>query len=289
MTTLGSRHSTRNFFRFRFAADANLLHNGSHSDPAAVDPGRDTLARELVASGQFPGAESHQVASAGRQHLRPQFTGDSPYRFLVQFQALPSQLRARLFDGQQTDQTTHLGLHVGAATFADPIGRQFRVEPASLGASSLASAPTRRAVQRHHRDRQSSQKPDHQGASFFSTGRSGTSASSITLSMWRSCLGLAHWPWPTARRRRDRPAAALARELRVPRRRSWPGRWSDVRATRARARPTIARSGRPRRLVRLPAGRRAVDAFFFLALLLVPAHLLFRLQKHFHDGLLPGC
>ena len=126
-----------------FTADANRLHNGSHSDPAAVDPDCDTLARELVARGQFAGAEPHQVAGAGGQHLRPQLTSDSPDRFLVLFQALPSQLRACLFDGQQTDQTAHLGLHVGAATLTDPISRQFRVEPASLGASSLAGAPTR--------------------------------------------------------------------------------------------------------------------------------------------------
>ena len=29
--------------------------------------------------------------------------------------------------------------------------------------------------------------------------------------------------------------------------------------------------------------------FSFVALPLVPAHLLFRLKKYFHDGILPGC
>ena len=190
MTTLGSRHSTRNFFRFRLPLTRICLHDGSHSDPAAVDPDRDALARELAAGRKFATPEPHQVAGAGGQHLRPQLTSDSPHRFLVLFQAPPSQLRACLFDWQQTDQTTHLGLHVGAATLTDPISRQFRVEPASLDASPLAGAPTRRAVQRHHRDRQATQKPDHQGASFFSTGRSGTSAASITLSMCGAVSGL---------------------------------------------------------------------------------------------------
>src|ERR1017187_7038369 len=73
----------------------------------------------------------------------------------------------------------------------------------------------------------------------------------------------AYWPWPTARRRRDQPAAAFAREPRTPRQRSWPGRWSNVRDIRVHARPIIARSALPRRLVRVPAGRWAVDAFLF--------------------------
>ena len=127
----------------RFAANANVFHNGSHSDPAAVYLGCDTLARELVARGQVAGAESHQVTRAGGQHLRPQFTSDSPYRFLVLFLTLPGQLRACLFDRQKTDQTAHLGLYVGAATLTDPISRQLGVEPAPLGTSSLASAPAR--------------------------------------------------------------------------------------------------------------------------------------------------
>src|SRR5208282_2757736 len=168
---------------FPLAADPNRLYDGAHPDSATVHPDCDTLARELVASRQFAGAEPRQIAGAGGQHLGSQFLSDSPYRFLVQFQTLPSQLRACLFDWQQTDQTTHLGLHVGAATFTDPISRQFRVEPTPLDATSLAGAPTRRAVQRHHRDRQATQKTDHQRASFFSTGRSGTAAAAITLSM----------------------------------------------------------------------------------------------------------
>ena len=143
MTTLGSRHSTRNFFRFVLPLTRLFFDNGSHSDPAAVDLDRDTACPlNSVPAGSSPARKSHQVTSAGGQHLGTQFTGDSPYGLLVQFQAAPSQLRSRLFDRQQTDQPTHFGLHVWAATFADPISRQFRVEPASLGASSLAGAPT---------------------------------------------------------------------------------------------------------------------------------------------------
>jgi len=127
----------------RFAADANLFHNGSHSDPAAVYLGCDTLARELVAHGQFAGAESHQVTGAGVQHLRPQFTSDSPYRFLILFLTLPSQLRACLFDWQETDQAAHVGLYVGAATLTDPISRELGIQPTPLRTSSLASASTR--------------------------------------------------------------------------------------------------------------------------------------------------
>src|SRR5258708_7370439 len=174
---------------FPLAADASRLHHGSHPDPSAVDPDGDILSGVLVAGREFPTTELHEVASAGGQYLSPQFSTDSPDRFLVEFQALPSQLHAGLFDGQQTDPTTDLGLHVGTASFTDPIGRQFRVEPTSLVASPLAGAATRRAVQRHHRDRQATQKADHQRASFFSTGRSGTSASPITLSMCGTISG----------------------------------------------------------------------------------------------------
>ena len=174
---------------FPFSTDANRLHHGSHSDPTAVDPDRDVLAGVLLAGREFPATEPHEVASAAGQNLSPQFTSDSPDRFLVEFQALPGQLHAGLFDGQQADPTTHFGLDVGTAPFTDPIGRQFGVEPTSLRASSLASATPRRAVQRHHRDRQATQKADHQGASFFSTGRSGTSASPIIFSMWGTISG----------------------------------------------------------------------------------------------------
>src|SRR5271157_4251573 len=48
---------------------------------------------------------------------------------------------------------------------ADPIRRQFRIEPTSLDATSLAAASPRGTVERHHRDRQAPQKPHHQGAS----------------------------------------------------------------------------------------------------------------------------
>src|SRR5271168_4398246 len=120
---------------FPLTADASRLHHSSHSDATAVDPDGNALVFELAAGSEFSTTEPHEVASASRQHLGSQLTSDSPDRFLVEFQALPSQLRARLFDGQQTDQTTHLGLHIWAATFADPISREFRVETTSLGAS----------------------------------------------------------------------------------------------------------------------------------------------------------
>src|SRR5512135_981776 len=174
---------------FPLAADANRLHHGSHSDATTVDPDRNALALELAAGREFPTTEPHEIARAGRQHLCPQLTSDSPDRFLVEFQTLPSQLRARLFQGQQTDQTTHLGLRIGAATLTDAIGRQFGVETASLSESSPAGVPTRGAVQGHHRDRQAIQKADHHGAYFFSTGRSSTSASPITLSMCGTVSG----------------------------------------------------------------------------------------------------
>jgi hypothetical protein len=156
---------------------------------AVNEPDGDALVLELAAGREFSTTEPHEIASAGRQHLGPQLTRDSPDRFLVEIQALPCQLRARLFDGQQTDQTTHFGLRIGAATLTDSIGRQFGIETASLSASSPAGAPMRGAVQGHHRDRQAAQKADHQRASFFSTGRSGTSASPITLSMCGTVSG----------------------------------------------------------------------------------------------------
>src|SRR5208337_105341 len=166
------------------ATDADLLNDSPHPDPATINPDRDPLASEFVARGQIPGTEPEQVAGASRQHLLSQFAGDSPHRFLVQLQAPSSQLAARLLDRQLTDQAAHLGLDVGTRPLADPIRRQFRIEPTSLDATSLAAASPRGTVERHHRDRQAPQKPHHQGAFFFSTGRSGTSASAITLSTW---------------------------------------------------------------------------------------------------------
>jgi hypothetical protein len=153
------------------ATDADLRDDRAHPDPAAIDPHRDPLAGEFVTRGQRAGAEPEQVADPRRQHLLSQFASDSPHRFLVQFQATSRQLGACLLDRQLTDQAAHFGLDVGTRSLADPIGRQFRVEPTSLDASSLAAAPSRRAVQRHHRDHQAPQKPDHQGATFFPGAR----------------------------------------------------------------------------------------------------------------------
>src|SRR5271157_3676649 len=71
------------------------------------------------------------------------------------------------------------------------------------------------------------------GRFFFPGGRSGTSAAALTRSTCWVISGLAHG-------------------LRVPQRRSWPDRWSGVRATRAHVRPTPAPSGRRPRLARKP-------------------------------------
>src|ERR1700722_2304848 len=87
---------------------ADLFHNRSYQGPAAIYLDCDVLARELIACRQVAGAESHQVTRAGGQYLRPQFTGDSPYRFLVLFLTLPGQLHAGLFDWQEADQTAYL-------------------------------------------------------------------------------------------------------------------------------------------------------------------------------------
>src|SRR5580700_9864752 len=53
----------------RFAVAADLFHNRSHSEPAAIYLGDDVLARELVARRQIAAAESHQITGAGGQHL----------------------------------------------------------------------------------------------------------------------------------------------------------------------------------------------------------------------------
>ena len=185
------------------------------------------------------------------------------HRFLVQFQAPSGQL-GHLLEGQQTDQAAHFGLDVGTGPLADPIGRQFRVEPASLGASPFAGTPARRAVKGHHRDRQAPQKADHQGASFFQPGGAGPPPRR-SLCQRGELSQAAHSPWLRARRHRGRPAAGSAREPRVPRRRSSPGRSSDGRAIGVHAGPIIARFGLPRRLVRVPAGRQVFDAFHFVS------------------------
>src|SRR5262249_34300268 len=114
-------------------------------------------------------------------HLRPQFLGDPPDRLLVQLQAATSQFGPRRLDRHLSDQASDLGLQVRAAPLADPVGRQLRVEPSPLTAPPLAGAAAGRAIQRQDRDRQPTQKADHQRALFFSTGRSGTSAAAATV------------------------------------------------------------------------------------------------------------
>src|SRR5215469_6292220 len=46
---------------FPLTADANHLHNGSHSDPTAIDPDRNALALELAAGGKFSTSEPHEI------------------------------------------------------------------------------------------------------------------------------------------------------------------------------------------------------------------------------------
>ena len=167
----------------------SFLDHGSHTDPATVDPDPDTLARELAAGRQFSATEPQQIPRAGRQHLGPQLAGDAPDGFLVQFQAATSQLRPRLFDRQQTDLPADFRLHVGTATLAEPISRQFRVKPTSFGTAALAGPAARRTIQGHHRDRQAPQEPHNQGAPFFSTGRNGTSAAAMILLTWSAVSG----------------------------------------------------------------------------------------------------
>jgi hypothetical protein len=219
--------------------------------------------------------------------LSPQFTGDSPNRFLVQFQTISSQLGARLLDRQLTDQAAHFGLDVGARSLADPIGRQFRVEPASLDASSLAATSPRRAVQRHHRDHQAPQKPDHQGASFFfnRTQRDFSLGSHFVdvLGHLGVFAGLGQQPGDVQ--------IGLPPCLVV----NFPfdgGKacWINHQAIQPLR---LAFGQQPSRLVRdggWRGCRRAVGTLTLSSsLFLVPAHLLFRLQKHFHNGLFPSC
>jgi hypothetical protein len=98
---------------------------------------------------------------------------------------------------QRADQTAHFRLLVGAASFTDSIGRQFRVEPTSFSASPLADASTRRAVQRHHRDRQAAWMADYRGASFIQLRRAEPSPRRSPCQ--RAELSqAAHWAWPTA-------------------------------------------------------------------------------------------
>src|SRR5262249_52529787 len=123
------------------ATDLDLLDHGSHPDTTAVDAHGDPFARHLAAQWQLAAPEPHQVAGAGRQDLRPEFVGDPPDRLLVQLQAATSQLGARLLDRQQSDEPPDFGLHVRAGPLADPVGRQLRLEPTPLAASSLTGAP----------------------------------------------------------------------------------------------------------------------------------------------------
>ena len=66
--------------------------------------------------------------------------GDAPDRLLVHLQPVPGQLGAGLLDRQEGDLPADLGLDVGAAPLADPIGGQLGVEPAPFAASPLAGA-----------------------------------------------------------------------------------------------------------------------------------------------------
>ena len=171
------------------ATDAHLLDHRPHPHSAAVDRRSDSLVLEPVAGWEFAAAEPQQVAGAGGQHLRPQFVGDPPDRLLVRLQPAPGQFGAGLLDRQEGDLPAHLGLDIGAAPLADPIGGQLGIEPASLAASPFAGAGAGGAIQGHHRDRQPAQKSDHQRALFFSAGRSGTSAAAVTAATCSAISG----------------------------------------------------------------------------------------------------
>ena len=149
------------------AADSDLLDHRPHPHPAAIERRGDPLPLELLPRGQLAAAEAEQVAGASGQHLRPQLVGDAPDRLLVGLQPAPGQLGAGLLDGQEGDLPADLGLDVGAAPLADPIGGQLGVEPAPLAAAPSAGAGAGGAIQGHHRDRQPAQEADHQRAAFF--------------------------------------------------------------------------------------------------------------------------
>ena len=171
---------------------------------------------------------------------------------------------------------------------AHPIGRQFRVEPASLDASSLAATSPRHAqysvitvITKPPRSRTT------RGRLFFSTGRNGTSASAVTLS---TCWAISGCSLALA----NNPATVqigLPPCLVV----NFPfdgGKacWINHQAIQPLR---LAFGQEPSRLVRdggWRGCRRAVGTLTLSSsLFLVPAHLLFRLQKHFHNKLFPSC
>src|SRR5262249_59807449 len=101
----------------------------------------------------------------------------------------PGEVGAGLLDRQEGDLPADLGLDVGAAPLADPVGGQLGVEPGPLAAAPLAGARPRGAVEGHDRDRQPAQKADHQRAPFFWTGRSGTAAAAVTAARCSAISG----------------------------------------------------------------------------------------------------
>ena len=56
ITTLGSRHSIRNFFRFILPL-TRMFSTTVDPNPATINPDRDPLVGEFVPRGQFPGTE----------------------------------------------------------------------------------------------------------------------------------------------------------------------------------------------------------------------------------------
>ena len=181
ITTLGSRHSMRNFFRFRLPPTFTVSTTvRTRTRPPSI-PTPILLPANSPPAGASPRRKGEQIPRSGRQHLGPQFAGDPTDGFLVEFQAATCQLRPRLFDRQETDLSADFRLNVGTATLAEPIGGQFRVESTPLGAAPLAGPSSRRAIQGHHRDRQAPQESHDQGALFFSTRRNRTSAAARTV------------------------------------------------------------------------------------------------------------
>src|SRR5512135_589777 len=168
---------------------ARSLDGRADSHATAIDLDRDPLAGELGPSRQRARSKLHQAAGAHSQHLRPQLAGDASYGLLIELQTPTGQLGLRRGDRQKANQAPDFGLDIGAAPVADTVGRQFGVKARPLDTASLTAPLSRCGIQRPHRDGQTAQEAHHHRPSFFSTGRSGTSAAARTCSTWWTVSG----------------------------------------------------------------------------------------------------
>ena len=139
---------------------------------------RHALVRELRPGGQSSPTAPRQIAGARRQHLCPQFTGAAPHRCLVPDQTAMDQLRTSRRDRQQADQAPHFGLHVGAAPFAPPRGRQLhprrtlpRPRRASPGPRGRRGRGVRPSSRTHAPARMCAKKPWRSGPGPPRAGR----------------------------------------------------------------------------------------------------------------------